>query len=59
MLPTDNTPTDATIAALVTATLKAGAVPAIPIMMDSNTPREFLANPPDEFIFENRLRVEY
>jgi hypothetical protein len=40
------------MAALVTATLKAGAVPAIPIMMDSNTPSEFLANSPDEFILK-------
>ena len=39
MLPTDSTPTEATIAAVVTATLKAGAVPAMPIMADSKVPR--------------------
>jgi hypothetical protein len=45
ILPTESTPTDATIAAVVTATLKAGAVPAIPMMVDSIAPSELLANP--------------
>ena len=50
ILPTDKTPTEATMAALVTATLKAGAVPATPMMMDSNTPSEFFANRLDELM---------
>ena len=45
ILPTDNVPTATTIAAVVTATLKAGAVPAMPITADSNVPNEPLANP--------------
>ena len=45
MLPTDSTPTDATIAAVVTATLKAGAVPAMPMMADSKAPSDPVASP--------------
>jgi hypothetical protein len=44
-LPTDRTPTEATITAVVTATLKAGAEPATPMTADSRVPREPLANP--------------
>jgi hypothetical protein len=46
MLPTDRTPTDATMAAVVTATLNAGAVPAMPIIADSKVPSDPLANSP-------------
>ena len=35
MLATDSTPTAATIVAVVTATLNAGAVPAMPMTADS------------------------
>ena len=38
MLPTDSTPTAATIVAVVTATLNAGAVPAMPMIADSKAP---------------------
>ena len=57
ILPTDKTPTEATMAALVTATLKAGAVPAMPMMIDSNTPSEFFAKPSDELIYRNIMLV--
>ena len=43
--PTDKSPTAATIVAVVTATENAGAVPAIPITMDSIFPKAPLAKP--------------
>ena len=45
MLATDSTPTEATIVAVVTATLNAGAVPAMPMTADSKAPNEFPAKP--------------
>ena len=45
MLATDSTPTAATIVAVVTATLNAGAVPAMPMTADSKAPSEFPAKP--------------
>jgi hypothetical protein len=44
ILPTDSTPTEATMAAVVTATLNAGAVPAIPMIADSKAPSDPDAN---------------
>ena len=44
-LPTDRTPTEATMTAVVTATLKAGAEPATPMTADSRVPKEPPAKP--------------
>lgn len=46
MLPTESTPTEATIVAVVTATLNAGAVPATPMTTDSNVPSDSFASSP-------------